>query len=150
MSQALARKISFSWEKKPGISKESFSTHGENIIIQREKDLLAKLPPPPSSLDGSTTPRNLVHDFQIPLPPCAFQPPYYRTCSKKGLDDDPFLAAYKEYTKSKKSGKRDKKLSKGGGGSFCEFRSFFSCKRSCHVYDNNLGRISHQSPQNID
>ncbi|XP_058728709.1 uncharacterized protein LOC131600588 [Vicia villosa] len=149
MSQALARKISFSWEKKPGISKESFSTHGENMIIQREKDLKAKLPPPPSSLDGSSTPRNLGHDFQIPLPPCAFQPPYYRTCSKKGLDDDPFLAAYKECTKSKKSGKRDKKLSKGGG-SFCVFRSFFSCKRSCHVYDNNLGRISHHSPQNID
>lgn len=147
MSQPLARKISFSWEKKPGISKESFST-------QREKESLAKLPLPPISLDGSTTPRNHVHDIQIPLPPCAFQPPYYRTCSKKGLDDDPFLAAYKECTKSKKSGKRDKKMSKGGG-SFCEFRlvknlSFFSCKRSCNVYDNNLGRISHHSPQNID
>ncbi|KEH39999.1 hypothetical protein MtrunA17_Chr1g0152201 [Medicago truncatula] len=155
--QPLTRKISFSWEKKPGIPKESVNTNGENLI-QRENEFLPKLPLPPiSSLEGATTPRKLVHDFQIPLPPCAFQPPYYRTSSKKGIwvqDDDPFLAAYKECTKSQKSGKRDKKMSRPGSSSFCESRlvknmSFFSCKRSCNVRDNNLVRISH-SPQNID
>ncbi|XP_004498954.1 uncharacterized protein [Cicer arietinum] len=160
MSQPLVRKISFSWEKKPGISKET-STHGENLI-QKEQEFLPKLPPPPISVEGATTPRrNNVHDFQIPLPPCAFQPPFYRTYSKKGLwvqDDDPFFAAYKECTKNQRSGMRDKKMSKSKSNSncFCKSRlrrnmSFFSCKRSSSVCvcDNNFVSISHL-PHNID
>ena len=86
-------RIAFSWENKPGISKGS----------EKLQDLVPKLPLPPCTAEGT---RNSVHDLQIPLPPCAFQPPYYRTPSKRGLiwmqDDDPFLAAYKECTKSRK------------------------------------------------
>lgn len=148
-----AKKITFSWEKKPGVSKE-IDSHGENLIqIEHDQFLPKLLPPPPIC---STEVRNPVHDFQIPLPPCAFQPPYYRTSSKKGLwvqDEDPFLAAYKECTKNQKSAKRNRKLTKAGSSNsesrLKKCMSFFSCKRSCSVRDNNLVRITH-FPHNID
>ncbi|XP_027333499.1 uncharacterized protein LOC113848256 [Abrus precatorius] len=138
------RKISFSWEKKPGVSKET-TTHGENLI-PKAQEFLAKLPPPPCTKELAIA-RNPVHDFQIPLPPCAFQPPYYRTSSKRGLwvqDNDPFLAAYKECTKNQKSAKVIKMLNKNGIESrLRRSLSFFLCKQSCTVRDNNLVRISH-------
>ena len=147
-----SNKVSFSWEKKPGVSK--VTTHGETL--PREHEPLAKLPPPPcTQQEAANTTRNHVHDFQnIPLPPCAFQPPYYRTSSKKGLwvqDDDPFLAAYKECTKNQKSGGgRTKKLAKAGIESrLRKGLSCFSCKRSCSVHGNNSVRIS-SLPHNID
>ncbi|XP_057425071.1 uncharacterized protein LOC130718487 [Lotus japonicus] len=143
----LARKISFSWEKKPGVSKETTTNHGEDLI-PRKHDFLPKLPPPPCTVEAAATAKNLVQDFQIPLPPCAFQPPFYRTSSKKGLwvqdDDDPFLAAYKECTKNQRSDtKMNKKLTKGvtDSKSWKGF-SFFSCKRSSTVCDNSLVRIN--------
>lgn len=143
-----AEKISFSWEKKPGVSKV---THSETL--PREHDFLPKLPPPPCTAEAATTARNHVHDFQIPLPPCAFQPPYYRTSSKKGLwvqDEDPFLAAHKECIKNQKSAERNKKLPKTGVESrLRKYMSFFSCKGSCTVHEDNLARIT-DLPHNID
>ncbi|KAK7291039.1 hypothetical protein RIF29_05898 [Crotalaria pallida] len=135
----LAGKISFSWEKKPGVSKV---THSESLPTEQE--FLPKLPPPPCTGEAAT-PRNPIHDFQIPLPPCAFQPPYYRTSSKKGLwvqqDDDPFLAAHKECIKNQNSAERKSKLPKAGvieSGLLKKCMSYFSCKRSCSVHDNNM------------
>ncbi|XP_057721609.1 uncharacterized protein LOC130935742 [Arachis stenosperma] len=169
-----SRKVLFSWEKKPSISKVTTTTtlknHGDEIPI-KENEILTKLllPPPPSCTqqlekeDTNIIPsNNNHHDFQdIPLPPCAFQPPYYRTSSKKGLwvgqdhQDDPFLAAYKECTKNdnnhhQRSGdggderkkKKNKKLVNKGSGLMIESRlrkglSFFSCKKFSSVHDNN-------------
>ncbi|MED6197713.1 hypothetical protein PIB30_059200 [Stylosanthes scabra] len=173
-----SRKVSFSWEKKPGISKviatntttlNDTNNHGEIPI--KENEILSKLPPPPSCIQqqkqeqekDTTNIPNYHHDFQdIPLPPCAFQPPYYRTTSKKGLwvvqdhQDDPFLAAYKECTKNnnQRSGddgerkKKNKNTKLVNRGRLIESRlrkglSLFSCKKFSSVHDNNnLVRIS--------
>ncbi|XP_019429848.1 PREDICTED: uncharacterized protein LOC109337348 [Lupinus angustifolius] len=121
--------ISFSWEMKPGVSKV---THSESL--QREQEFLPKLPLPPCTAEAATAiTRNLVHDFQIPLPPCAFQPPYYRNSSKKGLwvvqDEDPFIAAHKECIKNQTSADRNKKIPKIGFESrLRKCMSYFSCK----------------------
>ncbi|XP_020236137.1 uncharacterized protein LOC109815751 [Cajanus cajan] len=144
-----SRKITFSWEKKPGVSKViTSSAHVESLIIPKEHEFLAKLPPPPCTPEESLTHKNPLHDFQIPLPPCAFQPPYYRTSSKRGLwvqDKDPFLAAIKECTKNQKSAKvKNKKSIKDGIESRVrKSMFFFTCSRSCSVHDNNLVTISH-------
>ncbi|XP_014504117.1 uncharacterized protein LOC106764347 [Vigna radiata var. radiata] len=140
-----ARKVAFSWENKPGVSKVT-STPLAETLIPKEQELLAKLPPPPFTPEEATH-KNHVHNFQIPLPPCAFQPPFYRTSSKRGLwvqDKDPFLAAFKECTKNQKSAKVNKKFIKDGIQSRVrKSMSFFSCTRSCTVHDTNLLRISH-------
>ncbi|KAK7310755.1 hypothetical protein RJT34_08466 [Clitoria ternatea] len=133
----LEGKVSFSWEKKPGVAKVT-------SLIPKEQEL----PPPPCTMEASIA-KNPIHDFQIeiPLPPCAFQPPYYRTSSKRGLwvqHDDPFVAAYKECTKSKKHAKMNKKLTRNGIGSRVKkSMCFLSCYQSCTVRDNNLVRISY-------
>ncbi|TKY57920.1 hypothetical protein E2542_SST14974 [Spatholobus suberectus] len=140
-----ARRITFSWEKKPGVSRVTSTTHGETLI-PKEQEFLAKLPPPPCTPEEVTY-KNPLHDFQIPLPPCAFQPPFYRTSSKRGLwvqDKDPFLAAFKECTKNQESAKVNKKSIKDGIESRVrKSMSFFTCSRSCTVHDNSLLRISH-------
>lgn len=156
MSQPV-RKITFSWEKKPGVSKVTSTHHGENLI-PKEEEFLAKLPPPPCTPEESATTHHKNHpllDFQIPLPPCAFQPPNYETFSKM-QDGDPFFAAYKKCTKSTKSVDRNSKLQINTSMETTQTRlrnsismSFISCKRSCAVRDNNLVRVS-RLPQNVD
>ncbi|KAK7383250.1 hypothetical protein VNO78_28924 [Psophocarpus tetragonolobus] len=142
-----ARKITFSWEKKPGVSKVSSTPHGENQV-PKQQEFLEKLPPPPCTPEEANH-KNPLLDYQIPLPPCAFQPPYYRTSSKRGLwvqSKDPFLAAFKECTKNQKGAKVNKKLIKDGIESRVRKSiSFFSisCTRSCTVHDTNLVTISH-------
>ncbi|KAL6983034.1 hypothetical protein U1Q18_016426 [Sarracenia purpurea var. burkii] len=83
--------VPFSWEQKPGVSKVA------------HKDATAemgclKLPPPPCP---SEIFRGTFHDLQVPLPPSGFRPPS-RSSSRRGMkkEDDPFLTAYKECTKS--------------------------------------------------
>ena len=121
-------KIPFSWEKKPGVSKV---TMAENF--QREHKFVPKLQPPPCTAKPA---RTSVHDFHIPLSPCAFQPPYY-TVSKNGLiwmqvDHDPFLGAYKKCTRSTKSAARNKKLPKTViRPRLWNGMSLLSCKRFC-------------------
>ncbi|TYG63421.1 hypothetical protein ES288_D06G028800v1 [Gossypium darwinii] len=128
--------VPFSWENKPGISKEtpqllqSFKEGDDHYTLQK------KLPPPPCRLESAKVP---IHYIDIPLPPCVFQPPL-RTCSKgSGVDDgdDPFLAAYKECTKGSNKGKK-------GRGWFVLKKGFFSfaCKGSCGVRDDSLVRVS--------
>ncbi|EEF52241.1 conserved hypothetical protein [Ricinus communis] len=91
--------VPFSWEKKPGVSKLINQDSDPN----QEEDLVLKLLPPPCPIES---PRISTHDtINIPLPPCTFQPPS-RSSSRKGIrkQDDPFLAAYKECTKSTEKG----------------------------------------------
>nr|XP_033508560.1 uncharacterized protein LOC104120621 isoform X4 [Nicotiana tomentosiformis] len=89
--------VPFSWENKPGVSKitptKNCSTGGFS----------PKLPPPPCPVPEKAK-GAAFHRLQIPPPPCAFQPPpsLLRSSSRRGFNkqDDPFLMAYKECTKS--------------------------------------------------
>lgn len=135
--------IPFSWENKPGVSKVTYPTEGD------DDDLVHKLPPPPCPSDQKAA-KISVHDFQIPLPPCAFPPPS-RSSSTKGLrkhEDDPFLAAYKECTKSSRPAK-GKSFKSHVQSAFRKNMLVFSCTRSSSVRDDNLVRIS-QLPYDRD
>lgn len=126
------RNIPFSWENEPGVSKAAAPPHDQNH--HHEHAAPPKLPPPPCPPESS---RVSYHDLQIPLPPCAFQPPS-RSSSKKGvkkMDDDPFLIAYREVTKSTRKGK--------GGSVMKKNMSIFSCKQSsCSVAEDSVVRFS--------
>ncbi|XWS14823.1 hypothetical protein CRYUN_Cryun35bG0041700 [Craigia yunnanensis] len=114
--------VPFSWENKPGVCKETSQEDSEvDYFLQK---LLPSSYPPESARISS-------HGIKIPPPPCAFHPPS-RTSSRRGLKrfDDPFLAAYKECTKSTSKAK----LAKKDGGSGLKKGMFnFSCKQSCSV-----------------
>lgn len=121
--------VPFSWENEPGVRKE---TSGDRPIYLGRDAVTLKLPPPPSfriDENGKTSLSPAFRDLQnIPLPPCAFQGPT-RSGSRRGIyQDDPFLKAYKECTKSKRGRKNV---------------SIFSCKSSsCSVTDDSIVRIS--------
>lgn len=129
-------KIPFSWENKPGISK--VQTRRECAVEEEEKDLMVKLPPPPCPSGGCRIP---VHDFQIPLPPCTFQP-LPRSSSARGLrkHEDPFLAAFQECTKTSRKVKPRRFRFHIGS----TLRSLFavSCKSRSSVQDDSLVRVS--------
>lgn len=150
-------KVPFSWENRPGVSKVIARQHQQ----QEQHDsydgdvdkhhLSPKLPPPPCP-EGSSrrfTTTKVLHDIQIPLPPCAFQPPPHppsRSSSRKGLmmmsmkhhDQDPFLVAFRECTKTSSTRNSTKSQPKNSYKGMFNF----SCKRSCSVRDDNLVRVS--------
>ncbi|WCJ35580.1 hypothetical protein M5689_016827 [Euphorbia peplus] len=135
--------VPFSWEKKPGVSKV------RNPSVNEKDFIMQKIPlppcPPENQIRVSVSKSRPLFDSNIPLPPCTFQPPYVRSSSRKGLarkqDDDPFLAAYKECTKSTRKEKHGLRTP--------TFLPNFSCKNSCNVRDDNLVRVS-QLPCQID
>nr|GME00282.1 Stimulated by retinoic acid protein [Ipomoea batatas] len=126
--------VPFSWEKKPGVRKET----------------------PPQF--------PFLHNPKLPPPPPAAA---LRNPSQKGgmrEQDDPFLIAYRECTKSvvrpskgnrfawfsrdnaggggggagvKKAAAKKKKKRNNGGGNL-----FFSCKNSCSVMEEKIVRVS--------
>ncbi|KAJ0086508.1 hypothetical protein Patl1_08784 [Pistacia atlantica] len=126
------RSVPFSWENEPGVSK--VITNEE----QQWRSLSLRLPPPPCPKDSA---RFTVHDIQIPLPPCAFQPPS-RSSSKKGLDQDPFFVAFKECTKTSTTTTKSKLLPKLISSNRKRGIFNFFCTRSCSVIDDNLMKIS--------
>ncbi|XVF64224.1 hypothetical protein PTKIN_Ptkin09bG0151400 [Pterospermum kingtungense] len=116
--------VPFSWENKPGVRKLTSQEGPE------EDYFLKKLPPPPCP---SASARISIHD--IKTPPSRRGPNKY---------DDPFLAAYKECTKSTSKSE----LAKKDVGSGLKKGMFsFSCKRSCSVRNDNLVRISQLYPE---
>lgn len=126
------RNIPFSWENEPGVSKAAAPP-------QHHHDYEAPLPPPPSKSARAFT----YHDMQIPLPPCAFQPPL-RNSSKKGLkkmDNDPFLIAYKEVTKSTRKGKA-MAMEENKRFGIMKNMSIFSCKQSSCGVNDSVVRLS--------
>lgn len=140
--------IPFSWENKPGVRKDGQKNlDGEEwvVVVQNNSSTKeGKLPPPPSEKSNKA----IFHDIGLPLPPCAFQPPLrsnsrrskdLRSSSRRSKDDDPFLMAYKECTKSNKK------------GNLMRSNSFLgSCKHSCSVRDDSIVKVSHISSSNSD
>ncbi|OMO70852.1 hypothetical protein COLO4_28461 [Corchorus olitorius] len=135
--------VPFSWENKPGVCKMT----SQDCL--KEDFFLQKLPPPPCPPETARVSiSNSIQDNKIPPPPGAFQPPS-RSSSRRGLkkSDDPFLAAYKECTKSTNKGKLAKNVNGGGSGNLKKGVFSFSCKQSCSVRDDNLVRISQLPPE---
>lgn len=132
--------VPFSWENSPGVSKVA-PQHGKDSCTSTETDESLEsvdrfqLQPP---LDPVDRPRRLVgrQSIYVPLPPCPFQGSTNKLYV--GRNDDPFLAAYIECTKSMKKveGKKKKKESSGWG--FWRF----SCKQGTGVREDGLVKMS--------
>ncbi|XWS41739.1 hypothetical protein CRYUN_Cryun17cG0108900 [Craigia yunnanensis] len=136
--------IPFSWEDKPGVSKSKI-THNDQCPIDIGAYALNQTLPPPDA--GGLSTKIVVHDKKIPPPPpCSIQLPPKRSTSVKGLrwrQEDPFLAAYKECTKSGGNGKLSSEGRKNGGSKLVRKKEItFSCKNSSDVTDDNLVRSS--------
>ena len=136
--------IPFSWEYKPGVSKSKV-THNDQCPTDIRSHALNQTLPPSDAGDSST--KIVVHDKKIPPPPpCSIQLPPKKSTSVKGLrwwQEDPFLAAYKECTKSGGNGKLSSDGRKNGGSKFLRKKKItFSCKDSSDVRYDNLVRLS--------
>ncbi|KDO78869.1 hypothetical protein CISIN_1g045560mg [Citrus sinensis] len=147
--------IPFSWEDKPGVSK--ITTPQECSLNQglHALNLESPSPPPQPPRTASSNPNSLSLSaeeiLKIPLPPCPSQQPPRRTTSSKGVigwwQEDPFLAAYMECTKS--SGSRQRKNSNPscvGSKPKKKSKFLFSCKGSCETHDDNFVRLSNLPP----
>ncbi|GLU20160.1 hypothetical protein SLE2022_363720 [Rubroshorea leprosula] len=121
--------IAFSWEDKPGIAKAThpdLPLHALNPTVTTQS---LPLPPPCPSLQSPTPSRNT---------------------SLKGLRlrrEDPFLAAYKECTKTVRNiGKLASESKKNGGLKVRKIKFSFSCKNSSEVVEDNSVRLSNLPP----
>ncbi|KAF3439088.1 hypothetical protein FNV43_RR17363 [Rhamnella rubrinervis] len=95
--------IPFSWEDKPGISKVTNQDCFIDGINLQALDLNPSLfRPSPYVLSNSRPKVEANYDKIIPLPPCppSTQPPSRSTSKDYRWQDDPFLVAYKECTKT--------------------------------------------------
>lgn len=144
--------IPFSWEDKPGISKvtnQDCLIDGPNLQALDLKPLLLR---PSPSLPSNSSP-NVEANYDkkiIPLPPCppSTQPPRRSTSSKDyRWQDDPFLVAYKECTKTDHGDGAGKKgFVIGSKARRNKSKSVFSCKNSCDARDDNFIKLSNLPP----
>ena len=145
--------VPFSWEKKPGISKAG----GTETNCLMEEDLVLKLPPPPCAPPAKAAARKSLDSYHIPPPPGSnFQPTLSRSSSAKGglrkKEEDPFLAAFRECTKSSRKGKttssvKSHRIFDLRSGVMRSLFGVVPCKShgSCAVRDDNLVRVSQLS-----
>ncbi|KAG7993380.1 hypothetical protein I3843_01G001400 [Carya illinoinensis] len=145
--------IPFSWEDTPGVCKV---THHHDcrpfdIRLHALKLTSSQSSISPTSWDSARV--SADHDMKIPLPPCPLlQPPRRSTSIKLGheLQEDPFLVAYKECTKSVETGYKPPppQIKKGNNNiGFKLWKSKFSCKNSSEVIDQgNILNLSQLPP----
>nr|POF04917.1 hypothetical protein CFP56_45057 [Quercus suber] len=99
--------------------------------------------------DSTTTAKVSAQGIKIPLPPCPQLQPPRRSNSIKGhrWQEDPFLVAYKECTKSAvESGKAPSASKKVVESRLRKTKSIFSCKNSCEVQGDNTLKFSKLPP----
>lgn len=127
--------IPFSWEDKPGVSKTP-----NNDFSEKNKKLDSPFPPlAPNHLRSNSRRMLEFEEKKIPLPPCPLQAPRRSTSEKeKGFrwQEDPFLVAYKECTKSEKNCKVPRKNKKGVGSNLRLTKSIFLCTSANDVKDD--------------
>uniref|UniRef100_A0A7N0ZQ59 Uncharacterized protein n=1 Tax=Kalanchoe fedtschenkoi TaxID=63787 RepID=A0A7N0ZQ59_KALFE len=141
------RFVPFSWENRPGVSKvvARGSDEKEGAGEQGHQYLVAlKLPPPPCP--QSSDKHSLIKMVHRGEP--AFGRRQVRSSSKRRfrIEDDPFLMAYKECTKTSQAHMK-KMSSKESSTSVKTVLGYFSCRTSsCYVRDNSTVRILGPQP----
>ncbi|KAE9607943.1 hypothetical protein Lalb_Chr09g0335521 [Lupinus albus] len=130
--------IPFSWEEKPGVCKTP-NNIGQSLQVR------------PNNQTTHDTAFSLSQlEKKIPLPPCPSQHhphPLHRSTSGKGFksQQDPFLIAYKECTKSEKNDQLFTENKKCVGSNFSLWRCkyyIFSCRNASDVRDDSYLKIS--------
>ncbi|GMY11958.1 hypothetical protein FCV25MIE_07197 [Fagus crenata] len=137
--------IPFSWEDKPGICKVTHQVCPADIR-QHSLKLTSSQSSTPCLSDGAKV---SAQDLKIPLPPCPVLLPPRRSISLKGLrwQEDPFLVAYKECTKSVKSDTKPSGASnKAVVSNIRKTKSMFWCKNSCEVKEDNILKFPRLPP----
>ncbi|KAI8029275.1 hypothetical protein LOK49_LG01G03129 [Camellia lanceoleosa] len=136
--------VPFSWEDSPGVSKVTLQDYPTDARLNA-----LNLPPSPEfRKDRIITP---ALDIKIPLPPCLVQQQPNRSSSRRGLrpQEDPFLAALKECTKTVGSVRAGVESTSNNSLGFKVRKSkfmTFSCKRSCDVKEDNFVGFSNLPP----
>ncbi|XVF59224.1 hypothetical protein PTKIN_Ptkin07bG0258500 [Pterospermum kingtungense] len=149
--------IPFSWEDKPGVSKSCKVTHCDQYCPIDVGLFALNRTSPPSDTGGNSTKILVHHDKKVPPPPpCSIQLLHpKRSTSMKGLkwwQEDPFLAAYKECTKSSGgNGKLSSSEGRKNSGSSSKLlvrkkKISFSCKSSSEVRDDSLVKLCNLPP----
>lgn len=142
--------IPFSWEDKPGICKVNTECPTDiRVRLHALKLKSSQSPPTPCISDSTTTAKVSAQDIKIPLPPCPqLQPPRRSNSVKRHRwQEDPFLVAYKECTKSiVESGKAPSASKKVVESRLRKTKSIFSCKNSCEVQEDNTLKFSKLPP----
>lgn len=140
MKQSSKVNLPFSWGNELGISNLN-NRGGDRLDYPFDHPdqghlSFINLPPPPCPKVNNEDSSQMTHQ-----PPLAFRSSSRRGLKKKYDNEDPFLAAMKECTKSINgdSEKDEEKMKKKKNKGF----SPFSCKRSISVRDDNLVRVSH-------
>ncbi|KAK2452661.1 hypothetical protein P8452_00383 [Trifolium repens] len=134
--------VPFSWEYKPGLSKV---TTPNNYHTNHATSTKLVLQPPPCSLSKSHHHRFRDEEKHIPVDLCAVQSTLLRISSfklesKYQKEEDPFVEAYKNCTKSPfivQEQNRDKKNNGFNWPSLRKYMHILSCK-----YSNDV--ISHK------
>ncbi|MBA0686868.1 hypothetical protein Goari_014443 [Gossypium aridum] len=143
--------IPFSWEDKPGVSKSEPKVNhydqdcpiGLELYDLNQKNYVS---------DPSGSSSILVHEKKVPPPPPLSVQLKGSPSGKGGLkwwQEDPFLLAYKECTKSGGNMKHlssEAKESTGSSKLSRKKKITFSCKKSCDVSNDNFVRLSNLPP----
>ncbi|MBA0770313.1 hypothetical protein Gotri_018968 [Gossypium trilobum] len=143
--------IPFSWEDKPVVSKSEpkVNHYDQDCPIGLE---LCDLNQKNYVSDPSGSSSILVHEKKVPPPPPLSVQLKGSPSGKGGLkwwQEDPFLLAYKECTKSGGNMKHlssEAKESTGSSKLSRKKKITFSCKKSCDVSNDNFVRLPNLPP----
>ncbi|KAH1082499.1 hypothetical protein J1N35_022260 [Gossypium stocksii] len=147
----MERSIPFSWEDKPEVSRSKPKVNyydqdcpiGLGFYDLNQKNYVS---------DPSGSSSISVHEKKVPPPPplsVQLKGSPYRKGGLKWWQEDPFLLAYKECTKSGGNMKHlssEAKESTDSSELSWKKKITFSCKKSCDVSNDNLVRLSNLPP----